>query len=420
MRAMPFAFDEFSFTRSAMGVDYHLIPQMHVLFFGPIECARHSFSSLVDDEDASILVVTDVQASLGETERLVADAVSEIVEGDDSIRGFLLCTACQTTFLGIDFDGLCADLHERFGLFFAHLEANRMRAENIPGASRKDIPGGDRYHFRKALFKMLGQREGPAGKRGVLVLSEDPLAGECDLKQLQGVEGIDWVRSVGDLQSFDELLACKDALFVVSTSIVWNETAEFLSSQYGIESLVCPTSYDFDEIDAYYTQLAQAVERKLGSTAAAVVEDIRMSARERAGEAVNRVLALDSALDLDVRLVHRPFSMVEALGTLGFEIVDFMPSRMRMMHKEPDDLPAYERLAAKDPQFAVRYASNSRGKRVRRSNRARNIGAPGRFVPSDPVSREKHVRGEQSWWGYSSIVELMRELEGAMGEGERR
>ena len=32
-----------------------------------------------------------------------------------------------------------------------------MRAENIPGASRKDIPGGDRYHLRKALYKMLEQ-----------------------------------------------------------------------------------------------------------------------------------------------------------------------------------------------------------------------------------------------------------------------
>ena len=420
MRAMPFAFDEFSFTRSAMGVDYHLIPQMHVLFFGPIECARHSFSSLVDDEDASILVVTDVQASLGETERLVADAVSEIVEDDDSIRGFLLCTACQTTFLGIDFDGLCADLHERFGLCFAHLEANRMRAENIPGASRKDIPGGDRYHFRKALFKMLEQREEPAGKRGILVLSEDPLAGECDLKQLQAVEGVNWVKSVGDLQSFDELLACKDALFAVSTSIVWNETAEYLSSEYGIEALVFPTSYDFDEIDAYYDQLAQAAERELGISAAEVVEGIRVRGRESAREAIERVRALDSELDLDLRLVHRPFSMVEALGRSGFEVVDFMPSRMRMMHKEPDDLPAYERLAAQDPQFAERYASNARGKRVRRSNRARNMGAPGRFVPSDPVSREKHVRGEQSWWGYSSIVELMHELERAAGEGGNR
>lgn len=56
-----------------------------------------------------------------------------------------------------------------------------MRAENIPGASRKDIPGGDRYHFRKALFKMLEQRENAAEKRGILVLSEDPLADECDL-----------------------------------------------------------------------------------------------------------------------------------------------------------------------------------------------------------------------------------------------
>ncbi len=32
-----------------------------------------------------------------------------------------------------------------------------MRAENIPGASCKDIPGGDRYHLRKSLFKMLEQ-----------------------------------------------------------------------------------------------------------------------------------------------------------------------------------------------------------------------------------------------------------------------
>lgn len=69
MRAMPFAFDEFGFTRSAMGVDYHLIPP-------------------------------DARA-----------------------------------------------------VFWAY----RMRAENIPGASRKDIPGGDRYHLRKALFKMLEQ-----------------------------------------------------------------------------------------------------------------------------------------------------------------------------------------------------------------------------------------------------------------------
>lgn len=420
MRAMPFAFDEFSFTRSAMGVDYHLIPQMHVLFFGPIECARHSFSSLVDDEDASILVVTDVQASLGETERLVADAVSEIVKDDDSIRGFLLCTACQTTFLGIDFDGLCSDLHKRFGLFFAHLEANRMRAENIPGASRKDIPGGDRYHFRKALFKMIEQREGSAGKRGILVLSEDPLADECDLKQLEAAEGVGWVRSVGDLQSFDELLACKDALFVVSTSIVWNETAEYLSSECGIEALICPTSYDLDEIGVYYKQLVQALERNLGSSAAATVEDVRTRGCENARKAISRVRALDSALDLDLRLVHRPFSMVEALGRSGFEVIDFMPSRMRMMHKEPDDLPAYERLAAQDPQFAERYAGNSRGKRVRRSNRARNMGTPGRFIPSDPVSREKHVRGEQSWWGYSSIVELMRELEDAADKGGSR
>lgn len=32
-----------------------------------------------------------------------------------------------------------------------------MRAKKFPGASRKDIPGGDRYHLRKALFKMLEQ-----------------------------------------------------------------------------------------------------------------------------------------------------------------------------------------------------------------------------------------------------------------------
>lgn len=70
-----------------------------------------------------------------------------------------------------------------------------MRAENIPGASRKDIPGGDRYHFRKALFKMLEQRENAAEKRGILVLSEDPLADECDLKQLEAAEGAGWVRS---------------------------------------------------------------------------------------------------------------------------------------------------------------------------------------------------------------------------------
>ena len=159
MRVTPFPPRGQGRPQGTMGALADLLPQTHVLFVGPMQCARHAFSALATRANTSTLVVTDVETALGQTEQRIAEAVDEIAASEPEVRAFVLLTACQTAFLGIDFTALCRTLHERTGLFFAHVEMNRMDAANIPGPTRRNVPGGDRFHMRLRLFRMLEQRE---------------------------------------------------------------------------------------------------------------------------------------------------------------------------------------------------------------------------------------------------------------------
>ena len=159
MRVTPFPPRGQGRPRGTMGDLADLLPQTHALFVGPMQCARHAFSALATRANTSTLVVTDVETALGQTEQRIAEAVDEIAASEPDVRAFVLLTACQTAFLGIDFAALCRTLHERTGLCFAHVEMNRMDAANIPGPTRRNVPGGDRFHMRLRLFRMLEQRE---------------------------------------------------------------------------------------------------------------------------------------------------------------------------------------------------------------------------------------------------------------------
>ncbi len=397
---------------TAMGADYHIIPGVHVLFFGPIECARHTFSTLVDDPDASLLVIDDVQTALGSTEDLVVEAVEEITQQDSSIRAFLFCTACQTSFMGLDLRGLCQSLHARFGLYFAFVEFNRMTPENIPGPNRKSIPGGDRLHVRKSFFRMLEQvnvEQLTAGSGGVLVLTQDALDPSCDLKQLEMIPGIDWVRSVGDLTEFDLFVQARMARAVIATSMVWKETGEYLQAQFGIPFFYLPTSYSIDEIDGYYEKLGEVLEFPEPFHAWC------QGRREEALEEVQKAHETPQAhgLDLDARVINRPFSLLESLIGYGFGIGRFVPSLQNIQHKETDDIGAYRRLGMKYPVIREQFRSHatSATKKQKHGTSTRNFRKPGRFVEFRKQENVVHVPEETAWWGYSSVIELMRQLQ---------
>lgn len=439
---------------------YFLLPQTHVLFFGPLECARHTFGSVFDDPRASILVIDDVQSSLGSTEDLVEQAVLELSAKDPTIRGFVLCSACQTAFLGIDIEALCWTLHQRTGLCFAHVEANRMAVGNIPGPQRKNVPGGDRFHIRKSLFKMLEQGVGKDGlvktvpqheassgnakrsdggsgaeKRpsGILVLSNEVLADDNDLKAYLDLDGIEWVRSVADLPGFDEFLDSASSAVVIATTTAWREAGEYLANAFKLPFLYLPTSYDPEEIEAYYQQLDRLLA---GHGCAAQWEELRSKRASRAHAAKTQLETLrgcDLGATLDLRGVSRPFSLLRFFASMGIGFDGVEVSRQRVVHVEDDDRDAFEWVCAEDQEFGQRLkgvkSSRRRGKgkalRTASANNtppetvtlwgAKDAAASHEVTAAFPSNTMSAALKEASWWGYSSMFKLFDELMGGIG-----
>ena len=425
MQCAPFLVPGFNQQSTSMGMNFHLIPDMHVLFFGPAECARHTYPGLVDDPKASMLVIDDVQTSLGKSEDLIREAVDEIVHMRPEVRGFVLCTACQTAFLGIDLEGLCTSLHQETGLAFSHIEANRMSADNIPGRERKTVPGGDRYHTRRAFMRMLAQvpREDDA-PRGILVLSDEPLDASNELLVYAQVPGISWVKSVGDCESMDEFLELRHAISTIALAPAWAEPQKCIEERLGIPGIFASTSYSLSEIDGYYASLdAMLMDCGLKVRELEVAKKRIAGARRRAVHVVDELLSTfkDTPLELDLRVVGRPFSLVETLLDYGFRVIDMQPSYESIQHKEADDAPAFERLCEREPGLALRFAKHGNSQTRSGGTTTRNARRTGRFVVRPALIEAEHVPEEVSWWGYASIVKLAQELGNArLFNGEAR
>ena len=413
MRVTPFPAQGRGHSQGAMGSVADLLPQTHVLFVGPMQCARHAFSALATRANTSTLVVTDVETALGQTEQRIAEAVAEIAACEPDVRAFVLLTACQTAFLGIDFLALCRTLHERTGLCFAHVEMNRMDAANIPGPTRKNVPGGDRFHTRLRLFGMLEQREpagpgggaattealdapgdgaasgavgtagnarvaggvdatgglgalgaagGPAtpGGRGLLVLADEGAAPASDLRDYLLLQGIEWVRAVPDFEDFGQFLQCRDAAAVVVTSMQWKETGEYLQQRFGIPALYLPVGYALEEVEDACAQLDAALWGCGTPGQWGALHRARAQRRVRAQEGARRALQACPSFTVDLSAAQRPFSLVEALLGYGFDVQDFSLAQMRIVHKEDDDAPAFQRLKARYPQWMQRFENVER------------------------------------------------------------
>lgn len=422
MNVAPFFIPGINQMTTAMGLYYHLVPQMEALCFGPIECARHTFADMVNDDKGSMLVIDDVQAALGETENLIRQAVLEIAKETDA-RAFMLLSACQTAFLGLDLENLCASLHEQTGLAFSHLEVNRMAAEHIPGHTRKFVPGGDRYHSRVANFRLLEQADQGEQRtfeqpgKGVILLCEDELDPSNDLFDLVGHAGIEWVRGVGDCRTFDEFAQIREARVSISTSIAWREVGEYLEKRFGIPHLYLPTSYVLDEVDAYYRQLDSALrlEELLDADELVEVRERRAARRAAASEQTDVMVDVMKAqqVELDLRVILRPFCLCEELVKRGVRLHNVTLNPNQTDHKEEDDLLSYERLVVGNPLFWKRFQGNTTSNK-RKEGPANpyhvNKRRSGRYVDISFPVKPEHVPEETAWWGYSSISKLMNEL----------
>ena len=200
-----------------MGSAFHCVPQVHALYFGPAECGRHLFASFALDGHASFLVVTDVQMALGRSEDLVCEAVGEILERQPETRAFILCTGCQTAFIALDGEDLARRVRERYGVGCVYLSVNRMAAENTPGRGRVNVPGGDRFHTRSTLMRLIesGRAKGDAADSR---LSPPEGTESIENRRVKGGAGRGAAERPADMEAAAETAAPGGLLFLSDTA----------------------------------------------------------------------------------------------------------------------------------------------------------------------------------------------------------
>ena len=228
------------------------------------------------------------------------------------------------------------------------------------------------------------------------------------------------MRGVGDLETFEDFLACRDARFVIATSMPWAETGDFFEKTLGIPSLYLPTSYSIDEIEEYNKRIREKIVQCVPEASSLQLGEVRTRIQRRRAEAktaIDRLLNTRMAynLELDVQLINRPFSLIEALENYGFNIAAFQPSPMRIQHKEADDAPAFERLSLSHPEIERRFKERPNRRERKGGTSTRRGHAPGRYVEFKRPEKVERVPEETAWWGYSSVLKLANEI----GKGQQ-
>ena len=198
----------------------------------------------------------------------------------------------------------------------------------------------------------------------------------------------------------------------------WKETGDFFEDELGISCFYLPTSYSLEEIDSYYEILFTAIKKAFPNIHKEQISVLENEQKRRRKEAEGQIASLlqtrtGKNLDLDVRLINRPFSLVETLMQYGFHVNSFTPSPMRVQHKEEDDAPAFERLAQRYPALGSRYKERPKSKDRTGGTSTKRGNAPGRFIEFKRPKTVKRVPEETAWWGYSSVVKFFEEIQGS-------
>ena len=408
-----------------MGSAFHCVPQVHALYFGPSECARHLFARFADDKHASYLVISDEQMSVGKSEELVLEAIGEILQVYPETHAFILCTGCQIAFIALDGKNLCKEIKRRYNVDCTYLSVNRLAAQNTPGRGRVSVPGGDRFHTRSTLMQLISQ-ENPqesskenksSAKKSsisskILFLSDAPFCTDSKVQQLCIANSAQW-------KTYDDFLAARNAALIVSTAPVWDESAEVLHRQLNCPVLHLPISYMIDEIDEHYAQIDACIKNSTpeklqenDSASSSVISKVA-SAREHALCLLKKALecAGSAPIDLDLRGALRPWNLAWSLICAGFNIASFTLDGHAFRYMEQNDRHYYELVKDKFPDLVQHCKDNAKKNDKPRGDSL--LVSAGKWSDDELVAKAQLAKineAEISHWGYDAISHLSNSL----------
>jgi hypothetical protein len=318
------------------------VPGSHILYIGPSGCMRrHALHALEygDRKLCSFLLISEVDVISGDYEKLVGDAVEELLAVQQPVpRVLFLNVFCIDNFLGTDEDALLSRLAGRF-------PGRRFVMEHIDPVSldEKLTMAGKKQANLYSLLEPVAVHDSGVNFLGNFV-SLDPA---CELLALLESWGVSPIRELFCCQTYEEYQDMARSRLAIVLRFMGIDAAVDMYNRLGIPFVDLPTEYDVDRVIRSYESIAAMLGMPtpdFSSEREHVLRDV--------GEALKATG--DTPIALDSSAAMRPFAAARALLNYGFRVTKLFRSPHLFDADREDAL----YLAAKHPDVQV-YRSES-------------------------------------------------------------
>jgi len=282
-----------------------LVPQCHLLFIGPVACARHDVlsSMYVYRDRVSYLCLEELDIITGNWQDLLVQAVGQIM---DTVvlrpEAMLLYSGCQDSLIGTDYASLLTIFQKQYGIPFRHFAMNRM-----PSPSRAPLV----HILNKSLYDFLeiqDEHKDTINLLGTMV----PLALDNELFTLLDKAGVQDILHVKKFQKFHEFqnMGSSRANLVLHPNALL--AAEEMETRLNIPWKFVPVSYSIAEIRIQYQQ----IEELLGCS----FDLSRYEEKLRYVIEDTKKIMGTTGLTVNGTGVCRPYDLARALTEYGFRV----------------------------------------------------------------------------------------------------
>lgn len=354
-----------------------MVPDNHVLFIGPVGCARHGFEQILMTyhRQISFITLTDQEVIYGDFEGIIEDAIGELLERvQPRPKAITIYAGCQMEFLVVDFVAMQKRFEKIYNLPVGSFIMNRMLGSSN---SRVFI---DMY---RNTFGFLRSRE--QANTVNLLGSIAYLERENEIGDRLLSAGLGEILTLKAMQTFEDFQRMAASKLNIIIHPDYLPAARDMEENLAIPWIYLPVTYDLEEVIEQYQQLGQALGRELD-----IQTDIDQT---RARISATLELVGNQPLAFNLIGIYRPFSMLQALVKMGFNIVG-MNQVPYTAYKDPEQL---ERLDWLKVNSQIDLSRNDRLE----------------HRPAHETEKIANHMFEGAYVGFAAINNLMNMIEGA-------
>lgn len=283
-----------------------LVPEAHQVYACAQGCLRGVILTAAETNQLdrlSWISLTEEDMFNGTLETSLVEGVSEIIEKIGFHPPMIpLFLSCMHLFAGCDFDGVLADLSERYPdiTFVDCYMTPTMRTTISPVAQ-----------CSRQLY--MGLKPLPQNPRSVNIIGCDrPTDEHSELIRILRGAGLT-LRDLPLCKTYDDYLQMAESRLNIAYLPTAHAALDALEEKLGIPQLYLPARFDFDGLRENYRLLCETLGLALPDFAA---EEQAAGAALRAAKQVIG----DTAVAIDYTAVTRPFELAKLLCTYGFRV----------------------------------------------------------------------------------------------------